>query len=184
MITELWTVALAGGTLPARLLSPAFFSDLAQLMATDGVLVLNYFGRADGNLRAVACAMRAAGFKHLRLFQEAARTGMPLCCLQVRMLSDRRTSVTPVSSALVMQTFSAIMQHATVVAVLGPLNCSLPEWLLLTRCDSPAAYMSRTRSQWLSNSNNAQGLDKRVPAKHATWSCTLHEYQSPSDDHR
>ncbi len=66
---------MAGGTLPARLFSRAFFSDLAQLMSADGVLVLNYFGRVDANLRALACALQSEDFKHLRLFQEAAHPG-------------------------------------------------------------------------------------------------------------
>ena len=74
--------ALAGGTLPARLFRRTFFSDLAQLMSADGVLVLNYFGRVDANLRAAACALQAAGFKHLRLFQEAAQAGALSLCRQ------------------------------------------------------------------------------------------------------
>ena len=75
MLSRTTAFALVGGTLPARLFSRTFFSDLAQLMSADGVLVLNYFGRAGANLRALACALQAAGFEHLRLFQEAVQTG-------------------------------------------------------------------------------------------------------------
>ena len=66
---------MAGGTLPERMFSRGFFSDLAQQMSADGVLVLNSFGRIDANLRALACALQVADSKHLRLFRQVAHTG-------------------------------------------------------------------------------------------------------------
>ena len=84
-----------GGTVPARLFSLAFFSDVAELMSADGVLVLNYFGRADANLRALACALQAADFKHLRLFREAAQIGNLSCCVQAACGAICKKSVAP-----------------------------------------------------------------------------------------
>lgn len=64
----------AGGSLPADLFTPMFFTRIRGLMSPDGVLAVNYFGREDGNLAAVLCALRSSGFSYVRAFAEQAHS--------------------------------------------------------------------------------------------------------------
>jgi len=61
--------------MPASLFVVHFFGRLRGLMSPTGLLAVNYFGRRDGNLDAVQCALRSAGFRHVRAFAEKAHEG-------------------------------------------------------------------------------------------------------------
>ena len=58
--------------MPAPLFTAPFFARLRDLMSPAGLLAINYFGRRDGNLAAVLCALRSGGFRHVRAFAERA----------------------------------------------------------------------------------------------------------------
>lgn len=60
--------------MPSDLFTPTFFSHLRDLMSSSGVLAVNYFGREDGNLAAVLCALRSSGFVHIRAFAEHSQS--------------------------------------------------------------------------------------------------------------
>ena len=61
--------------MPASLFTVHFFGRLRGLMSPAGLLAVNYFGRRDGNLDSVLCALRSAGFRHVRAFAEKPHEG-------------------------------------------------------------------------------------------------------------
>ena len=68
--------------MPVTLFTTAFFEQLRDLMSPGGIMAVNYFGREDDNLAAVLCALRSAGFRHVRVFAEqmhGVESGVPQC---------------------------------------------------------------------------------------------------------
>ena len=94
-----------GGTLVAELFTPLFFGRVRQLLAPAGVMAVNFFGRPGGNLDAVVCALRSAGFHHVRGFGEqmagTAPADMGPVEIMIRQRDARHSVVHPLATCCV-----------------------------------------------------------------------------------